>query len=54
MQNEYNLLIENHVWKLVDKQRIKPIVSRSQLDPKCGPTRETKRYKAKLVANDRL
>ena len=49
MKKEYNSLVENNVWELVDIQEIKPIVGLfSAL--KCGPSGEIVRYKARLVA----
>ena len=50
MKTEFNSLVENNVWELVDNQEIKPIVSRSHFALKCGPSGEIVRYKARLVA----
>ena len=49
MKTDYDS-VENTLWKLVDKQEIKPICSRWHFALKCGPSGELVRYKARLVA----
>ena len=50
MKTEYNSLVENNVWELVDNEEIKPISSCWHFALNCGPSGEIVRYKARLVA----
>ena len=50
MKTEYNIIVENNVWEIVDDQEIKPIGSRWHFALKCGSSGEIVRYKARLVA----
>ena len=50
MKTEYNSLVENNVWELVDNQEIKPIGSRWHSALKCAPSGEKLSYKARLLA----
>ena len=50
MKIEYNSLVENDVWELVDSDETKPIGSCSYFSLNCGPSGQMVRYKARLVA----
>ena len=52
VKTEYNSLVENNFWDLVDNHEIKAIGSRWQFVLKRGTSREIVRYKAILVAED--
>ena len=47
---EYNSLVENKVWQLVENKGIKPIGSRCYFALKFGPSGEITKYKAIFVA----
>ena len=50
MKIEYNTLVENNIWELVNNQKIKPIGRFWNFALKCWPNGEIVRYKSKLVA----
>ena len=50
MKLEYNSLVENKVWELVENKGNKPIGSRWHFALKFGPSGEITRYKARFVA----
>ena len=50
MKLEYNSLVENRVWELVENKGNKPIGSRWHFSLKFGPSGEITRYKARYVA----
>ena len=50
MKLEYNSLVENKVWELVENKGNKPITSRWHFALKFGPSGEITRYKARFVA----
>ena len=50
MKLEYNSLVENKVWELVENKRNKPIGSRWHFALKFGPSGEITRYKARFIA----
>ena len=50
MKLEYNSLVENKVWELVENKGNKPIGSRRHFALKFGPSGEITRYKARFVA----
>ena len=49
MKLEYNSLVENNVWELVENKGNKPIGSRWHIAIKFGPRGEITRYNARFV-----
>ena len=50
LQTEYKSQLERNFLELVDSLRVKPAGGRWNFPLKCGPSRETVGYKARLVA----
>ena len=50
MKLEYNSLVENKIWELVENKGNNPIGSRWHFALKFGPSGEITRYKARFVA----